>query len=254
MIRPNIQERFYRMIPGGFPSRAALTLALFACQPGMVWAAAWSDTSFANGDWSSQQLTVTGSTDPGATYASGQAGTGGNPGAYRETTQTYRGPNLGIAVAHWAANELYDPGVSGAIGGFSFSFDLAFFNYPGSCCGPSFAVGYAPLLVQNGNFFRGNSVLTVSPAWASFSLPDQAAADFVLVNGTDNPDFSAAGGPIMLGYITFNGTSTASETSTTSGLDNWVVSTVDIPEPASLGTLAAALTVLGAWRRRERRG
>ena len=214
-------------------------------------AVTFSDSTFADADWTSRQLIVTGASpsSPSATFSAGQVGSGGTPGAYREVTQTYNGPNMVIVVAHMQNAAVYDPGVAGPVAGFNFSFDLNFFNYPGTCCGPSFAVGYAAVIKQGGNFYLGDSVVTVSASWVPFAIADQTAADFVLLNGdpllpSSHPDFSATGSAITFGYATANGTAGASTTSTTSGLDNWVVSSIDLPEPSSLGVLAMGLVLL----------
>ncbi len=214
------------------------------------------DGTFADADWTSQQLIATGAfpSDPNATFSAGQVASGGNSGAYRTVTQTYQGPNQGIYVAHVNSTEVYDPSISGAIAGLSFGFDVDFFNYPGTCCGPSFAVGYAPLVQQGGSFFLGQTAIAIQPNWIAFALPNQTAADFVLMNGdpllaTSHPDFSATGGSFTIGYATFNGTAGASQTSTTSGLDNWSVTVNDIPEPSGVPMLvfgAVALATIGA--------
>lgn len=216
-------------------------------------AVTFSDSTFADPDWSSQQLILTGAfpSAPGATFSAGQVGSGGTPGAYREATQTYHGPNMAILVAHMRTASVYDPGLSGPVAGFNYSFDLNFFNFPGTCCSPSNAVGYAAVIEQGGNFYLGGSVVTVSASWVPFTITDQTAAHFVLLNGdplltSSHPDFSATGSAITFGYASANGTASASTTSTTSGLDNWVVSSIDLPEPSSLGLLALGLILLSS--------
>lgn len=221
-------------------------------------AAVFFDDTFANSDWTSQRVTLGGvfTSDPTATFSAGQVGSGGNTGAYRETTQTYTGPNLSVLIAHLNTAAVYNPGVSGAFAGANFSFDVNFFNYPGTCCSPSYAVGYAPVVEQGGTIYIGDTAVAVLAQWTSFAVSNQTESSFALPTEwqgptqTAHPDFSAAGAPITFGYATYNGTGAPFTTSTTSGLDNFSVSTFDIPEPGSLFLLTAAVLGLAARRRR----
>ncbi len=191
--------------------------------------------------------------DPYASFISSTVTTGGNPGGYIDTQMFYAGPNLGIHVAHMDSGAVVDLASLGGVSSLNFSFDAAFFNYPGTCCSPSFAVGYQPVVEQGGAYFLGNYVAAVSPGWVSFSLSNQGAGDFIVLNGTANPDFSSAGGDLTLGFVSFNGTGSAFSTSTHSGLDNFAVSTNAVAEPASLAVLAGAAGLLGGLRMRRRK-
>ncbi len=210
-----------------------------------------SDGDFSSG-WSSFLLTVTTplpASDPSAMFVSTVIGSGGNPGGYLDTVQGYAGPNMGIHVAHMDANGTIDPAALGGLDGLTFSFDVNFFDYPGSPPAPSFAVGYRPLVEQGGVFFAGPTVVAVSPSWMSFVEPTAAASDFVSFNGTSAPDFSASGGLITVGFETWNGTGGPVWTSTHSGLDNFSVIVAPVPEPSGLIVLAgvAMLLTLRRW-------
>jgi hypothetical protein len=214
-----------------------ITAWLLVLTAGAAHAATFFDGTFNNSDWTEQQLILTGSepSDPTATFSAGQVLSGGNPGAYLSTTQNYNGPNQSIAVSHLNGTEIWNPGASGGISSISYSFDLNFFNYPGTGSVPSNAVGYAPILYQSGNFYIGTEVVTVSPTWVSFSLSDLTATSFILLNGSSNPNFTISGAPITFGFGSLNGTCCDAPTTTISGLDNWsvTVDTATTPLPST---------------------
>lgn len=214
-------------------------------------ATSFSDGTFADTDWTSQILPYANS-DPGASFSSGQVATGGFPGAYRQTTQNYIGPNQGIVVGHVATNEVYNP-AGGALASLDFDFDFNFFNYPGTGPNPSFAVGVGALVEQGGQYYLAGGPAAVSNTWVHYALSKTAADFSLLTNPSAHPDFSAAGGVIRLGYFTANGTCCEVPTSTTSGLDNWnaQLNSTSAPEPAAWALMLLGFAATGAALRRR---
>lgn len=213
-------------------------------------AVTFSDTSFANANWTAEILTYPHS-DPSATFAAGQVSTGGDPGAYRQTTHNYTGPSQSITVGHLGVGDIYDP-AGGAITRLDYAFDLAFFDFPGTGGVPSNAVGYGALIKQGGQYFTAPSVVTVSSSWAHFAF-SVTAADFTLAGGgVGGPDFSAAGAPIQVGYFTGNGTC-CTPTSTTSGIDNLRIAVTSVPEPGAWALMILGFGGVGTALRRTRR-
>jgi hypothetical protein len=224
-----------------------ITACLLAVTAGTANATSFFDGTFNNSNWTEQQLILTDSepSDPNATFSAGQVLSGGNPGAYLSTAQNYNGPNQSIAISHLNGTEIWNPGASGGISSISYSFDLNFFNYPGTGSVPSNAVGYSPILFQSGNFYIGTEVVTVSPTWVSFSLADLTATEFHLLNGSSNPNFTISGAPITFGFVSLNGTCCDAPTTTISGLDNWSVTVNTTPLPSAWLMLLSGFAGLG---------
>jgi hypothetical protein len=66
-----------------------------------------------------------------------------------------------------------------------------------------------------------------------------SAAGFDL---TAHPDFSSTGSPIQFGYASGSGTAGTSSGLTMSGVDNWSVDIIGVPEPSPL-TLLGIVTL-----------
>lgn len=237
---------------------ALATFSIMASSHSVAHAVTFTDADFANSDWTAQQLILTGSqpSDPTATFSAIQVGSGGSSGPYRQVTHTYQGPVQAIAVGHLQNNAVFS--LNGAqIDKVTVSFDLNFFNYPGTQPGASYAVGYSALAYQGGRFYLGPVDVTVSPTWASFTRT-LTASDFRLLNGIEAPDFSAGAGPVQFGFASLNGTASGARTTTISGIDNWQVSlattpVASVPEPGQWAMLIAGLGLVGGAVRHRRK-
>ena len=227
------------------------------------------DDTFTDANWDLTPLAH----NTGSTSAVQQA-SGGNLGAFRKVTT-----NVGPAPAGEAAQILgfnrnllatFDPGLLGAIASLDYSEDAILLN--------GFGDGQAsgPALRQNGQVYIRYAVFAKDADWTpkgfsgltqnSFSLVN--LTDTTIVDGTQHPDFSAAGPPIDFGFFRFNSTCLGCGSySIIAGIDNWRVSIEQdnqgggggggsgggpvVPEPASLFLLGSGLLGLAGWRRRE---
>jgi hypothetical protein len=109
----------------------------------------------------------------------------------------------------------YLPSVTGALASIDASFDFKVES--GSALQPQL------VLRQAGNFYRTTIPYRVEPtsAWQSFKRTSLVATDFVQINGTSHPDFSASAAPIYVGYSISN--SPAKGSSGAFRVDNFVV-------------------------------
>ena len=186
----------------------------------------YEDGDFVDTDWTAEILIDT--TTSGATVGAVMQPTGGFPNAYRQTTHAYDAGTL--HVAHMKPLAVYDPGTQGAIGFVDFSFDLLLE------VGAPYAVRYRLLLLQDGNYYMSvASDLIFAGGWESFSFVGQTEDDFVLNaefdNGTQHPDFSASGSPMVFGFRTSNFATADDPQVRVSGIDNWRVAVHDGPTP-----------------------
>jgi hypothetical protein len=230
-----------------------------------------SDDTFVNGNWSLTQF----SSGSGGTVAAAQSATGGNPGAFRITTDTLTGGGVVSAVlgASIYAPFVYTPTVSGGIGSISYSEDAACTS---GCFGSGQSTG--PALLQNGKFYiLSSSTVITGPAttFASHALSGLTALDFglvsvvggAIVDATQHPDFSATASPIQVGYFRANGTGPGGGGYTlAAGIDNWQITItsaaappvttfapIPVTGPAGTALLILALAALGALYARRRR-
>ena len=221
-------------------------------------AVTFTDANFNNADWNATKIV---DTTPGnaASFTAAQVTSGGNPGSFREVTQTY---NSGaITVAHLNNPALYNPTTGGPISSVDFAYDIIRLN-PSSNAP---LVGYAGLAFQNGSHYEAPVDTIGTATWTHFNHAGLSPSNFTRVAGAGpaTPDFSATGTPIRFGYITFNAAAAGSGVITTdSGIDNWTVNITSsggsttgvpsaIPEPSTWLLLGSGLTGLAAWRKRH---
>lgn len=149
-------------------------------------------------------------TNDGSSVTGAQQSTGGNPGSYRNVTNTLwssTGPQSVYGFHLRRTGFVYDPNAQGAIASASYQID---FKDSGLL---SIGQRFEPALRQNGQIY---SLLTsldtsVSTNWITSAQLDLHAEDFGWVNPctleTDarlHPDFSTGGAPINFGFATSN--------------------------------------------------
>ncbi|MCY2925529.1 MAG: PEP-CTERM sorting domain-containing protein [Planctomycetota bacterium] len=228
----------------------------WAAAAGSVQAASFFDGVFNNSDWS---LTVlTNATGTGSTAQGFQVLTGGNPNEYRRvrhqlvvTGQPFNGA---VHSLHLNNNAFYTPSTQGAISYIDYKEDSI--NFVPATVVPGNGQGSGLLILQNGKYYRQQNPLLVMPYsgysnWTANSAPGLLSTDFAevtlagIVNVGSNPDFSAAGSIMQLGF--YRGNSGNTGYNTDCGIDNWSVNIV--PEPATMGLVA--LGALAALKRRR---
>lgn len=213
--------------------------------PGSAMGAMFTDQTFDPGDWSQLILSQTG---PAPTFSTGQSLAGGNPGAYRSISHVYGGFGS-IITGHIFEDAAYNPGLDGALGSVTFAFDAKVFE-----AGQSGAVGFGALLRQSGSYYMAGFSSVLPGGWTNQSYIDLSAANFALISGAGPalPDFSAAGAEIKFGFFASNGTGLSTRTSTSSGVDNWSVTTTAAAVPEGGNTqlhVIGGLLALALWRR-----
>ena len=193
-----------------------------------------SDTEFNNADWA---LNIT--SNVGGTVTAGQVNSGGNPGNYRNVTNTgITDPaTIFLAAVHLNPSFVYDPATQGAIDSIDWSIDFQ-----------NLSSGQAVQLAleQGGVVAVADTFVTTSaPAgWNTHPHTGLTAADFPTL------DFSATGAPITLGFRTANSGQIGIFQV---GYDNFEVTiTSVVPEPATAVLLTSGLIgLLGVGRRRK---
>jgi hypothetical protein len=221
---------------------ACLAAASFSSSAAIV-----VDTEFNDTDWSSTKVidTTAGST---ATSTSTQQLSGGNPDAYRQTihdwTVTVDGVN--IEFAHVFTPTSYDPGSLGAIDALVFDMDAKV-----DLAEQVNGIGFRFLVEQDGTFYASDATtILVGTGWNDISAT-LSEADFVVLGGVGNPDFSTSGSPIRFGYVTRNGGSNTGRTlQSVGGVDNWSVSVVPVPAAAWLFG-SGLIGLIGIARRKK---
>lgn len=238
-----------------FRTNAATAIALstgLCLAASTAQAVTFFDGIFNNSDWS--LTTISNAAGAGSTASGLQFLTGGNPNEYRRIRhQLVVGsqPNGGVFSFHMKNTAFYTPSSQGAISYIDYSEDsINFVNQVGNGQGSGLAI------YQNGRFYRQQNPILVMPyagysSWTANPSLGLLAADFAevtlagLVLTGNNPDFSAAGTIMQLGFVRSN--SGNGSYNTDCGIDNWHVNVV--PAPAS----AAMLGLGGLMAARRRR-
>lgn len=202
----------------------------------------FTDTTFANPDWLG--ILIYDNTPGGASFSAAQSGTGGNPGAWRETTHTYASGQMAVGQVNQVFG--FSPLIQGgAIGTVSFGYDFEVLD-----AGASLAVAHGVLLAQGGKYFVADyQAQFPGGGWVNHSGTGLTAADFTEYDGSVHPDFSA---PLAFGYVTANGTA-GGLTGTDHGIDNYTVTFTTVPEPAAWAWMAGSGIGLLGWRLLRRR-
>lgn len=220
-------------------SAGALAVA-FA--PTAVRAQSWSDGTFNSASWIITKLAPS---TAGATCSAYPSGGVGNPAPSQATQQSFVGTTTteGVWCAHTYSPVLVYP--STGISSLTMSIDL---YYPTTQT--SFAVGYWPLVYQNGTYYEGtvDQIFGVSPppatpVWKTFTDNAMLSSAFTKLSGSGpaNPDFSCTGPKFQIGFISANSSPVQGVSETTlSYADNWSLTVNPGPPcgpPPNNGTL-----------------
>ncbi len=237
--------------------RQAVSAALvLAASAGMAAASAsYFDGVFNPWDWN--EITFTNSIGVGSTSSAFQMLVGGNLDEYRQVNLglVASAPGGAVFSLNVNANAFYNPGTQGAITFIDYSEDsINLLDNSGD------GQGSGLLVIQNGTIYIQRNPILVMPhpafsLWAQNAAPGLVAGDLweIMPNGfldsTSNPDFSAAGGVMQLGF--WRGASSGNavgDFSRLAGIDNWSVRIV--PTPGALLMLAPAGLLTCSRRRR----
>lgn len=231
---------------------AALTCLLSGQALGSV---VYFDGVFSPTNWAS--TTVTDVQGAGSTSFETQFLTGGNGNEYMriELNLVANAPGASVWSLNTNTNASYNPGTQGAITAINYSEDSR--NFMPAHNGNVQGTGL--LITQGGiNYvMRGPTLVMPNPTfsnWALNSAPGLVSTDFweltnagVLISSS-NPDFTAAGGIMHLGFWRAGSSGTFVGTDfRDAGIDNWRVEIVPSPGPLAL----LAVGGLTALRRRR---
>jgi hypothetical protein len=236
-------------------NRIALTVSLASLAAAASSAHAvvsFFDGVFNNSDWTLN--TITNASGTGSTVQALQFLTGGNPNEYRRIRNNLLVGSTGNGAVigfHMNVTAFYTPSSQGAITSINYSEDsINFVNQGGNGQGSGLAI------LQNGIYYRQQSPILVMPfatfsSWAPNAAPGLTATSFAevtpagIVNIGNNPDFSATGSIMQLGF--WRGNSANQNFNTDCGIDNWHVDII----PAPGATALLGLGGLVALRRRR---
>jgi|GEM_PF-586922 len=233
--------------------------ALIALATGQaIGSAVYFDGTFTPANWS--EINIFGPGNGAQSFVSTQQlPNGGNPTFWRQITISLdaQAPNTAIFNLNLNANAFYNPATQGAITFIDYSEDSIALNDVGNVQSTGLVI------VQGGRLYIQRNPVLVMPFvsfsnWAPNSAPGLIASDLWEVDlagqldPTSNPDFSAGGGVMQLGF--WRGASSGFATSLSvreAGIDNWFVRIVPAPGAASVFALGA--TACAVRRRRPNR-
>lgn len=203
----------------------------------------FEDGTFSDSDWTSSEHVENGLN---GTFVAAQQASGGNPGAnWRVQHNIIAGGGTGFyALLHSRSDFTYDPALMGPIGTIDFSLD--------SKMATNGTQAFRLALEQGGNVYVNTPRGLAAGNWETFSETRLRASDFGEFSPTDgdqdfssNPDFSAAGGLITLGFTTRN--STSNDITRTVDYDNFRVHIQPVPLPPAVLLLGSALAGLAVF-------
>jgi hypothetical protein len=233
-------------------------LTVTALLAGRASAVTYFDGVFNNSDWS--LTTITNAGGAGSSVGAFQIPVGGNPNEYRiiRNNLNINGAGSLVLGVHMNNTAFYNPVTQGAVTSINYSEDsINFLNQAGSN-----GQGSGLAIVQNGNTYVMRNPILVMPysgysTWTFNPAAGLVASDLWMIDNAGNlysglnPDFSATGGIMQLGF--WRGNSSGSATSGTfnseCGIDNWHVEIVPTPGAAAVLGLGG---LMAARRRRER--
>lgn len=203
------------------------------------------DGVFNNSDWT--VTTFTNANGAGSFVASGQSPSGGNPNEFRRVSHAVNvsGPGGSVVGIHLKSTAFYNPAVDGAISSIYYSEDSINFSSQG---GNGQGTGLA--MLQGGKYYILRNPILVMPysgysTWTPNIAASISAADLYEVTptgailSTSNPDFSASGGVMQLGF--WRGNSGNISYDTACGIDNWNVRMVPAPGALALAGLGGLM-------------
>jgi len=211
-----------------------------------VLAQTFSDVDFHEADWEAYKIRFLSNqlveTNAAGTFSVRQNPTGGRPGAFREITIDV--VNYPVAVANMQKAAVWSLAVQGAL------YRVSFVFFARSVPPDVSAIGFSPILSQDGFFYRSDSgYLPVSDQWgyADFFQNLEATAWDRADGQPGHPDFSTNGAPLQFGYLAI--AHAPAGQSVTSGLDDWLVRLTPVSEPRLSITPIPNEQVLLTWSR-----
>ena len=200
----------------------------------------FSDNTFNNGTWTLTSVQVGG----GGSTSAGQQVAGGNPGSFRQITNTVNAvANSYIYGVHLNTTATYTPATDGAISTIDYAEDSLLISGFGS------GQATGPALQQGGNnYVLITALSTPNFAWTHHSAAGLGATAFGQlttsgVNTNNHPDFSCSGSLIVFGFFRDNSTPSASGYTQVGGIDNWT----NIIHQTSCCTFADSTFNNGSW-------
>ncbi len=210
-----------------------LSLGFVAAMPAAVPAVTFTDSEFADADWTVTVETI----NLGGSVSGFHLASGGSPAAFRRIDNTLNSasgqPFSNTVLGFHARNSAtWNPSIQGEIASLDYSEDA--FRLSGS---GQQANGIA--LRQGGVIYYGPASLTPATpgAWQAAGWSSLTASSFdALAAGTQNPSFTS-GGTIEFGFYRSNSTSVGGGGSVVSGgIDNWTVTLILGPTSVTRST------------------
>jgi hypothetical protein len=224
-------------------SANALTLLIGLFLPSVVQASTFTDTEFADADWAIDHIRSGVGAGAGTLFDAFQETSGGNPDAYRYSSQVHGGARNGTMwtwLFNFDQSSIFDPSL-GSLDALSIDFDAIIFTATtnGVRTGPSFG----PAIRQGDRLFTNLDLSNIpigrngTFGWEEYEFDSLTESNFLPAEFAfqgATVDVSTSGLPIEFGYYSLIiGNFTAG---TTTGVDNWrlEVNPQPVPEPTTL--------------------